>query len=271
MRGIGIRIVNVFHAGDGNIHPILLFDERDADQVARVLAASDEILTKCIELGGSVTGEHGIGVEKISFMDKLFTPDDLAVMEAVRDGLQSDGPLEPAESAPHGRRLRHGDDRTQPPGPPGGLVRSHQFRQRPGVVFDEVLRAAVEVLQRRVRRVDAEVVVQRGVDFAERDRAGDRFAGDPVGRADHLARLHAAAGQQGEIHLRPVVAADDGADLRRAAELAPHDDRAILVEPALVQVLDQGADALVEDGEILRLAQEDRARTAIPPCQSHLL
>ena len=68
-----VRIVNVFHAGDGNIHPILLFDERDAEQVARVLAASDEILDECIACGGSVTGEHGIGVEKISFMRKLFT------------------------------------------------------------------------------------------------------------------------------------------------------------------------------------------------------
>ena len=69
-----IRIANVFHAGDGNIHPILLFDERDADQVKRVLAASHEILDECIAVGGSVTGEHGIGVEKIDFMPKLFTP-----------------------------------------------------------------------------------------------------------------------------------------------------------------------------------------------------
>lgn len=80
-----IRIVNVFHAGDGNIHPILLFDERDADQVKRVLLASDEILNACIDLGGSVTGEHGIGVEKISFMSKLFSENDLAVMAAVRN------------------------------------------------------------------------------------------------------------------------------------------------------------------------------------------
>lgn len=81
----GIRIVNVFHAGDGNIHPILLFDERDADQVRRVLEASDEILNRCIDLGGSVTGEHGIGVEKISFMHRLFSPDDLAVMQSLHD------------------------------------------------------------------------------------------------------------------------------------------------------------------------------------------
>jgi len=96
----GIRIVNVFHAGDGNIHPILLFDERDAAQVARVLEASDEILTKCIEMGGSVTGEHGIGVEKISFMDKLFTPDDLAVMRQVHDVFNPTGRCSPQKMLP---------------------------------------------------------------------------------------------------------------------------------------------------------------------------
>ena len=80
-----LRIANVFHAGDGNIHPILLFDERDADQVKRVLAASHEILEECIRLGGSVTGEHGIGVEKIDFMPKLFTPEDLAMMVRLRE------------------------------------------------------------------------------------------------------------------------------------------------------------------------------------------
>jgi glycolate oxidase len=79
-----IRIANVFHAGDGNIHPILLFDERDADQVKRVLSASHEILQECINCGGSVTGEHGIGVEKIDFMPKLFTPDDLGMMLRLR-------------------------------------------------------------------------------------------------------------------------------------------------------------------------------------------
>jgi glycolate oxidase len=96
----GIRIVNVFHAGDGNIHPILLFDERDGDQVARVLKASDEILTRCIEMGGSVTGEHGIGVEKISFMDKLFTSDDLSVMEKVRNVFNPLGRCSPRKVLP---------------------------------------------------------------------------------------------------------------------------------------------------------------------------
>ncbi len=80
----GIRIVNVFHAGDGNIHPILLFDERDEEQVKNVLLASEDILRECIRLGGSVTGEHGIGVEKINLMGELFTKEDLEIMETVR-------------------------------------------------------------------------------------------------------------------------------------------------------------------------------------------
>ncbi len=96
----GLRIVNVFHAGDGNIHPILLFDERDAEQVRRVIEAGDEILSRCIELGGSVTGEHGIGVEKISFMDKLFTPNDIAVMEDLRHVFNPDGRCSPQKMLP---------------------------------------------------------------------------------------------------------------------------------------------------------------------------
>lgn len=95
-----IRIVNVFHAGDGNIHPILLFDERDREQVQRVLLASDEILNKCIDLGGSVTGEHGIGVEKISFMSRLFTETDLAVMADVRQAFNPGGLCSPMKMLP---------------------------------------------------------------------------------------------------------------------------------------------------------------------------
>jgi glycolate oxidase len=95
-----IRICNVFHAGDGNIHPILLFDERDPDQVQRVLRASHEILEECIRCGGSVTGEHGIGVEKIDFMPKLFTPEDLAMMMRLRTAFNPDGRCSPRKMLP---------------------------------------------------------------------------------------------------------------------------------------------------------------------------
>jgi glycolate oxidase len=95
-----LRIANVFHAGDGNIHPILLFDERDAEQVRRVLAASHEILEECIRVGGSVTGEHGIGVEKIDFMPKLFTPEDLQFMLRLRSAFNPEGRCSPAKMFP---------------------------------------------------------------------------------------------------------------------------------------------------------------------------
>ena len=95
-----IQIANVFHAGDGNIHPILLFDERDPDLVKRVMDASHEILDECIRVGGSVTGEHGIGVEKIDFMSKLFTPEDLAMMLRLRMAFNPTNLCSPAKMLP---------------------------------------------------------------------------------------------------------------------------------------------------------------------------
>ena len=96
----GIRIVNVFHAGDGNIHPILLFDERNAEQVRDVLAAGREILEACLQCGGSVTGEHGIGVEKIEFMRLMFTASDLAAMSRLRTAFNPDNCLSPGKMLP---------------------------------------------------------------------------------------------------------------------------------------------------------------------------
>jgi glycolate oxidase len=95
-----LRICNVFHAGDGNLHPILLFDERDTAQVRRVLDASHEILEECVRVGGSVTGEHGIGVEKIDFMPRLFTPEDLGMMLRLRSAFNPEGRCSPGKMLP---------------------------------------------------------------------------------------------------------------------------------------------------------------------------
>jgi len=97
-----LRIGNVFHAGDGNIHPILLYDERDPEQVTRVLAAGREVLAACIELGGSITGEHGIGVEKMRELAVLFGEDDLALMRAVRAVFDPDLHANPGKIFPTG-------------------------------------------------------------------------------------------------------------------------------------------------------------------------
>jgi glycolate oxidase len=99
-----LRIPNVFHAGDGNLHPLILYDERDPDQIRRALLASDEILSKCIELGGSVTGEHGIGVEKIDFMARQFTPDDLEAMRMLKRVFDPEGRCNPHKMFPGSKR-----------------------------------------------------------------------------------------------------------------------------------------------------------------------
>ena len=100
----GLRIPNVFHAGDGNIHPLVLYDERDPDQVRRAVAAGEEILQRCIELGGSVTGEHGIGVEKIDLMAKQFGPDDLDAMRSLRAVFDPEQRCNPHKMFPGSKR-----------------------------------------------------------------------------------------------------------------------------------------------------------------------
>ncbi len=80
----GLVIANVFHAGDGNLHPTVLYDEREAGATARVRAASEEILALVIATGGALSGEHGIGLEKVAYMSSLFTEDDLDEMRRLR-------------------------------------------------------------------------------------------------------------------------------------------------------------------------------------------
>lgn len=103
-RQSGLRIPNVFHAGDGNIHPLILYDERDPDQVRRAVEAGDAILAQCIELGGSVTGEHGIGIEKTSFMERQFTQADLDAMKRLRHVFDPGARCNPHKMFPGGKR-----------------------------------------------------------------------------------------------------------------------------------------------------------------------
>jgi glycolate oxidase len=95
-----LRIANVFHAGDGNLHPVTLFDERDPEEVARVMAASHEILELCIGVGGTLTGEHGIGVEKRDYMPLLFPPETLRTMADLRAVFNPAGLCNPGKVLP---------------------------------------------------------------------------------------------------------------------------------------------------------------------------
>ena len=87
-----VGVANIFHAGDGNLHPCFYFDDRDISQVRRVVEAGEKIMRRCIELGGSVSGEHGIGVEKMDLMGLMFAPEDLA-FQAKAKRIFNDGEL----------------------------------------------------------------------------------------------------------------------------------------------------------------------------------
>jgi glycolate oxidase len=83
----GLRIANVFHAGDGNLHPLICFDERIPGQATLAEEVAGEILGYCVDAGGSLTGEHGVGADKRDYMPRMFSADDLDVMQQVRDAV----------------------------------------------------------------------------------------------------------------------------------------------------------------------------------------
>jgi glycolate oxidase len=96
----GLRIANVFHAGDGNLHPLICYDERVPGEADRAVAAAAEILAYCIEAGGSLTGEHGIGADKSRYMPLMFSADDLDVMQRVREAFDPRGLSNPGKVFP---------------------------------------------------------------------------------------------------------------------------------------------------------------------------
>ncbi|MGZ3496056.1 MAG: FAD-binding oxidoreductase [Vulcanimicrobiaceae bacterium] len=98
----GIKVGNVFHAGDGNLHPLLMYDKRDKRQVAGVVEAGNEILAAAIDLGGTISGEHGIGFEKRETLTQVFTTQDLATMARVRDVFDPRRMLNPEKIFPRG-------------------------------------------------------------------------------------------------------------------------------------------------------------------------
>jgi len=80
-------VANVFHAGDGNLHPLILYDGREPGALERAEALASDILRLCIRLGGSITGEHGVGLEKRAFLSEMYRPEDMAFMQRLREAV----------------------------------------------------------------------------------------------------------------------------------------------------------------------------------------
>ena len=104
-----IPVANVFHAGDGNLHPCLLFDEREEGITARVLDAGGEIMRACVDAGGAITGEHGVGLEKRSYLPWIFSEDDIRAMQQLRSAFGADDAFNPCKIFPGGHGCGEGD------------------------------------------------------------------------------------------------------------------------------------------------------------------
>jgi glycolate oxidase len=99
-REFGLRCPNVFHAGDGNLHPLILFDDADPDSVRRAEALGAAILAESVRLGGTVTGEHGVGLEKLDSMCLQFGAAELAAFEGVKRAFDPAALLNPGKAIP---------------------------------------------------------------------------------------------------------------------------------------------------------------------------
>ncbi len=97
---VGLRVANVFHAGDGNLHPLVLFDDAVEGQAHDAEELAGDILELCITSGGSITGEHGVGMEKRLKMAKQFSPEDLDTMQLVRCAFDPDNIANPGKVFP---------------------------------------------------------------------------------------------------------------------------------------------------------------------------
>jgi len=98
----GLRVANVFHAGDGNLHPLILFDGRVPGALSQAEALAGRILRMCVEMGGSITGEHGVGVEKRDFLPAMFTADEIDCLERLRAAFDPLGIANPGKMFPGG-------------------------------------------------------------------------------------------------------------------------------------------------------------------------
>ena len=153
-----LRVGYVFHAGDGNLHPLILFDPRDADMVRRVHLAGDEVMALCVAQGGTITGEHGVGSEKLQYMTLMYNAGELEAMREIKQVFDPRGLVNPGKIVPE--RGSEGTEGTEGTGGTGVQLEMSSF-QLPASSFQyptstlevaEALRACVAAGQRvRIR------------------------------------------------------------------------------------------------------------------------
>lgn len=146
-----LRIANVFHAGDGNLHPNVLFDRSDEDELGRVERASKEIMALCVEAGGTITGEHGVGADKSRYMPLVHGPGELRAMEEAKRAFDPEELFNPGKVLPDAGSFRaEGARRRDPPARPSAVPRPAAAARAaggwgvPGQAAEEVLEPKTE-------------------------------------------------------------------------------------------------------------------------------
>ena len=161
----GLRVANVFHAGDGNLHPLILYDANEPGEIERAEAFGADILRLCVEVGGVLTGEHGVGVEKRDLMGTMFDETDLAHQQRLKCAFDPDGLLNPGKVFPQLAPLRRTGPAARPCRPPAP--------PRPAAVLVPILMSAARMWARQQNAVPPEVI-------AANRCAASRTAGGPA-------------------------------------------------------------------------------------------
>lgn len=192
-----LKIGNVFHAGDGNLHPVILFDRRQEGALARVIAAGTAILERCVELGGSLTGEHGVGLEKRHAVGLLFSDKDVALMHELRAIFDPKGLMNPSKIVPRpgaclegGRLARALEPAPAPPGAPALKIP----KWRTVTPSDHERRALEQFHQAREAGGGLQVLGRESFCDAHPERVAWRYQGQDIVRLspeDMMLTVHA--------------------------------------------------------------------------------
>lgn len=121
----GLRVANVFHAGDGNMHPLILYDANQPDELSRTEELGGRILELCVSVGGTITGEHGVGIEKLSQMCVQFPPEELSQFRAIKQAFDPKGLLNPGKGIPTPRRCSEYKQLPERPRPDAPSAAAH--------------------------------------------------------------------------------------------------------------------------------------------------
>ena len=236
----GLRVGNVFHAGDGNLHPLILFDSRDREQTERVLRAAVEMLEVCVEMGGTVSGEHGIGTEKLDVMRLLFTEAELEAQRLVKRTLDPDNLANPGKVLP-------------PPATSAAVAPSSADSDATVAVSRLAERGRAEARLASSKGTRGWHVCSRGdVKSAVLEAAGDGLALTPMGggtRSGYGRPAHPQARRLYLSGLDRILALDgDSLVLHVEAGVSVAAARSAAAEAGLVLPLDAGQPALATVG-----------------------